>query len=301
MKIVITGANSFIGRTLSKRALEKGWDVILSVRPGREKDLPQNTHFLPICMEEYERLGDLVGECDCFIHLAWKGTRGLYRMDSRLQAENVRDGRKAIKSMIRAGCKKVITAGSQAEYGPHYGQITEESVCIPNTAYGKAKLEFYEQTVQECRKEGVAYKALRIFSLYGPGDDSSTMISRILRNMQENRPCELTQGIQMWDYLHIEDAVDSILRLCNMPCEDGVYNLGSGHARQLRDYVLEMAQIVHSDSPLLFGMIPYPETGMISLWPDVTKLKHALNWEPQISFEEGIRSILANGYTLSST
>lgn len=213
-------------------------------------------------------------------------------MDAARQQENVEYSLRGVQSMLSAGCGRIVSAGSQAEYGPHSEQISEESVCRPNTEYGKAKLAFYEELSALCTKNGVAYKEPRFFSLYGPGDFSGTMILSILRDMLANRPCRLSECRQMWDYLYIDDAIDGVIRLCKDPCPDGVYNFGSGDARPLRKYVEEMAQLTRTNSELLYGAVPYPETGMVSIWPDVSKLKRELGWAPEVSFEEGIQSII---------
>lgn len=292
MRIVITGANSFIGSRLAKRAAELNWEAVLVMRKGRNMNLDGNSRIIELPMEEYGRLGALAGPCDCFVHLAWNGTRGDSRMDAARQQKNVEYSLRGVRSMLSVGCGRIISAGSQAEYGPHCGKILEESACWPNTEYGKAKLVFYEELAALCTRNGVACKEPRFFSLYGPGDFSGTMIISILRDMLENRPCRLSECKQMWDYLYIDDAIDSLIRLCKDPCPDGVYNFGSGDARPLREYVEEMARLTQTKSELLYGAVPYPETGMVSIWPDVSKLKRELHWEPKVSFEEGIRSIL---------
>lgn len=292
MKIVITGANSFIGKRLSDKTVSFGWETVLVMRPGRMDAPLPGTSVVPFCMEDYAGLGAAVGGCDCFIHLAWMGTRGAARMDRAMQQRNFELSVQAVESMLSAGCGQIITAGSQAEYGICNGLITEESACHPNTEYGKAKLSLYEFVEKKCSQAGRAYKEPRFFSLYGEGDSEKTMIIKVLKDMLANYPCELTECIQIWDFLHITDAVEGLFRLCSMPCPDGVYNFGSGDIRPLKAYIAEMAEITGTKSELRFGAVPYPETGMVSIQPDVSKLKRELQWEPQISFEEGIRRIL---------
>ncbi len=292
MKIVITGANSFIGNELAKRAVELGWDVVLVVRKGRSMNISRCSRTVELPIEEYDHLGQLTGPCDCFVHLAWNGTRGESRIDAARQRKNVEYSLRGVRSMLSSGCGRIISAGSQAEYGPHSEQISEESGCRPNTEYGKAKLSFYERLAALCTQNSIAYKEPRFFSLYGPGDFSGTMILSVLRDMLANRPCRLSECKQMWDYLFVDDAVDGLIRLCKDPCPDGVYNFGSGDARPLREYVEDMARLTQTKSELLYGAIPYPPTGMVSIWPDVSKLKRELRWEPKVSFEEGIQSIL---------
>ena len=290
--LVITGANSFIGRKLAKRAEQLGWRTVLVTRRGRDVYSAGNARFIELPMEEYDRLGTLAGPCDCFVHLAWNGTRGEARMDAELQRKNVEYSLRGVRSMLSAGCGRILSAGSQAEYGPHTERISEESACRPNTEYGKAKLDFYEKLSALCVRSGTAYKEPRFFSLYGPGDFSGTMILSVLRDMLRNRPCRLSEGRQMWDYLYIDDAVEGVMRLCERQCPDGVYNFGSGDARPLREYVEDMARLTRTQSERLYGAVPYPATGMVSLWPDVTKLRTELLWEPKVSFEKGIEAVL---------
>lgn len=293
MKVIITGATSFIGRNLARRAIEKGWETLLVVRPGHDLcGFPADVRVIPLCMEDYGQLGKLSGPSDCFVHLAWSGTRGALRMDKTLQEKNLKYSLAGLRSVLAAGCGRVVLAGSQAEYGPHTDQITEETRCRPNTEYGKYKLALYERAIELCREAGAAIKESRFFSLYGPGDDPGTMVMSTLDKMQRGVPCQLTQGIQMWDFLHINDAVDGVSRLCEADCADGVYNFGSGDVRQLRSYIEEMAIVTQTKSELQFGVIPYPETGMVSIWPDISKLKRELQWEPRVTFGEGICSIL---------
>lgn len=94
-------------------------------------------------------------------------------------------------------------------------------------------------------------------------------------------------------FLYIDDAIEALSRLCTLDCPDGVYNFGSGDARPLKKYVLEMADITHTKSRLQFGVVPYPKTGMVSIWPDVSKLINELDWQPRVSFKQGIQTILA--------
>ena len=258
-----------------------------------QKDSLKNAHFLPLPMEEYSMLGKLTGGCDCFIHLAWKGTRGSLRMDQEMQQKNVSYSLQGIKSMLHAGCGRVVLAGSQAEYGLQLELTSERAACVPHTEYGKAKLALSQQAAELCSQKNVDYKLLRIFSVYGPGDHSDTMIMSILNDMLRNNPCKLTQCTQMWDFLYVSDAVEAIFRLCSAPCANGVYNIACGDVRPLKSFVEEMYEVTHSASQLLFGALPYSEMGRMSLWPDVSKLKHELCWEPVITFEQGMQDIIS--------
>lgn len=289
-KLVITGATSFIGQAIIQAASE--FQIIAVVRRGSKKAdrirLLENVEVVERNMDEYSGLGEITGPADCYIHLAWNGTRGADRMNEALQRSNFIYGMQAIESMISTGCKRVITAGSQAEYGNVNGLITEETKCVPNTMYGQYKLRLYEEVSKLCTQKKVSYKEPRIFSIYGPGDYENTLIMSLLRKLSSNEPCDLTAGTQKWDYLHISDAAKAIVTLCTADCPDGAYNLASGDVRTLREYIEELRRILKSNSVMNFGAVPYPETGAVSIEPCVSKLQALTGWHAEKSFQDGI-------------
>ena len=89
-RLVITGATSFIGKAIIRAADE--FDIKAVVRRNSDKAVElrkmPNVEVIERNMDEYATLGSAVGAADCYIHLAWKGTRGEDRMDEALQREN---------------------------------------------------------------------------------------------------------------------------------------------------------------------------------------------------------------------
>lgn len=295
-RIIITGATSFIGTHLIRK-LKKSWEIYAVIRKGSNKKdvLPEegNIHIIELDMDEYSRLPELINVCcDVFVTLAWNGTRGSDRSDAIMQEQNYVHSMSALNAAIRTGCRTVISAGSQAEYGLMTEKTAENAECNPNTEYGKWKLKFYEDALKMCRDCGVSFKEPRFFSLYGEDDSEKTMIISILDAMMKNKPCHLTEGIQTWNFLHIDDAAEGIARLAETKCADGAYNFGSEDTRPLREFIMEMKNLSHSTSELFFGAVPYPVSGVVNVWPDITKLKSETGWRPCISFKDGINRII---------
>ncbi|MBO4877120.1 MAG: NAD(P)-dependent oxidoreductase [Ruminococcus sp.] len=296
MRIAVTGATSFIGSAFIKAAAAKGHSIVAVVRRNSSKAdelrAMENVTVTELDMEEYDRLGEAAGETDCFVHFAWNGTRGLQRADESLQRASYENSMAAVRSVIAAGCHKVVTAGSQAEYGNVRDMITEDTECCPNTMYGTYKLRFFREAQELCRENGIPLVEPRFFSLYGPGDFEGTLIMSMIRKMKNNEPCDLTECIQMWDFLYVSDAVGAVLRLCEKETAEGVYNLGSGDVRQLKDYVEELYTITGSSSELNYGAVPYPPTGMVSIYPSVEKTKAEAGEYAVTSFRDGIMSMI---------
>lgn len=296
MKIAITGVTSFLGSRFAEKIVEDGWDVTAIVRKGSPKNdnllKLHNITLYELNMDEYYKIGELVPNVACFVHFAWSGTRGTSRQDHEIQETNYKYSLNAIKSIVSAGCKKVVLAGSQAEYGNCNSLITELTPCVPNTEYGRYKLKLFEDATAYCELNGAHLIEPRFFSMYGPGDYKETLIMSCLRNMIVDAPCELTACTQMWNFLYVDDAISAVAALCDSDCEAGTYNVGSDDIRILKAYIDEMKKITHSSSELRFGAIPYPATGAVNILSSIEKIKRATTWKPSVTFREGINRII---------
>lgn len=296
-RIIVTGASSFLGIRLVKKLLAIRHSVIAVVRRKSTGlnllGAHPNLQIIELNLSEYYRLSEVISApIDLFFALAWNGTRGEDRDNYALQQSNYDYSIAAVHAAIQMGCKKIITAGSQAEYGLYNQKISETTEEKPVTQYGKFKLKFYRASLDLCNRAGVTLVEPRFFSVYGPGDFEDTLVISTLRQMLVNKPCNFTPGIQMWDFLFVDDAIDAVLCLAESTCEEGVYNLGSGIAKPLKEYIYEMRELTSSRSSLNFGAIPYSKAGMVSIEPDISKIVEKTGWMPKVSFEKGIKQII---------
>lgn len=295
-KIVIAGATSFIGKALIKSLFDRKYDIIAIVRKNSKKikEIPYNDkiNILELNLNEYHKMGQEVGSVDCYISLAWNGTRGNERNNEILQNENYTYNLQGFESMLKVGSLCLISVGSQAEYGNVLGKIKEDTKCTPNTEYGKAKLKLYRELKILTERYGVRYLEPRIFSIYGLGDFENTLIMNLIDKMQKNEDCNLTECTQKWNFLYVEDAANAIISLYESNCPSGIYNLASEDTRYLKNFVEEIHKLLGSDSVLNYGAIESPATGIVSIDPDITKLLKNTDWKPKIKFSEGIKVML---------
>lgn len=300
MRLVISGATSMIGAALANKLLENDHEVVAVVRPNTKKTetlkKSPNLSIVECNMKDYAKLNGLIqGNIDAAISTAWNGTRGADRNNKELQEENYKCSIAFLEEMIDKGCKKFLTAGSQAEYGlwDKNEKLNEDVIPNPNTEYGKYKLKFYEYAKDYCKSKGCMLIEPRFFSLYGPKDYEGTLIISTLKKMLENKPCELTKCIQFWDFLYIDDAIEGLMLLLEKDVSEGIYNFGSGYSVPLKNFILKMKEICNSSSELKFGNICYPDSGIVNVNPSINKLE-SYGWKTKISFEDGIKSIIKN-------
>ena len=172
MRVIVTGATSFIGRAVTKELLAGGHHVFAVVRPdspglpqlemlapeaeGKSGRKGECLTFLPFALKDIRKLEScpaLVpssalkshsapkGMAELWLHLGWEGAGSANRQDPHVQARNIGYALDSLHTAARLGCARFLFCGSQAEYGIVDGIMGEEILCHPVSEYGKDKLE----------------------------------------------------------------------------------------------------------------------------------------------------------------
>lgn len=297
-RIVVTGATSMIGTALIEECVKNNIEVYAVVRKssGRQDRLPDSSlvHLIDSSLETLDQLPELIPEtCDTFYHIAWGNTGENRNRSTELQSRNISCTLEAVRAAQALGCRRFIGAGSQAEYGPmEVDKISPDSPVNPTTPYGASKLASGHLARMLCRELGMECIWPRIFSVYGIYEKETTMIASGLRKMLRGEPTEFTPAMQRWDYLYSKDAGRAYYLIGEKGRDGAVYCVGSGQARPLRDYILKMAELTGAADPGI-GAKPYPSGAVMNLCADTESLQRDTGFEPQYTFEEGIRETIA--------
>ena len=296
MKAVITGATGAVGIALIKELLSRGAQVTVLCREGsrRNSNIPQNDNVTKVNCS-LDKLGELSleGKYDMLFHLAWDGTTGAARNDFYLQNKNVEYTLDAVRLAKRLGCSAFVGAGSQAEYGRVDEKLCPDTPTFPENGYGIAKLCAGQMSRELCRELGIKHIWARILSVYGEYDgENSLVMSTISKLLKGERP-SLTAGEQTWDYMYSADAAKALVELAVGGTDGGVYCLGSGQPRPLKEYVELIRDAVNPDAELGFGEIPYARSQVMYLCADIKELELDTGFVPRVSFEDGIKKTVA--------
>jgi nucleoside-diphosphate-sugar epimerase len=221
-------------------------------------------------------------------HLAWQGVTSAFKNDPAQLEGNLSGSLNLFEIVRAAGCKVWLGIGSQAEYGPHEGILTEETPCRPETAYGAAKLSLGRQTKEQCDRAGIRYLWLRLLATYGPMDDERHLIPSVIIQLLRREIPRLTAGEQFWDYLYVEDAAEAISLAAVTPGAEGVFNLGSGESHSIRDILERTRDLIDPSLKLGFGEVAYPPDQVMRLETSIERLRLATGWTPQVGIDEGL-------------
>lgn len=300
MRVVVTGATSFIGLATVKQLLEAGHQVFAVVRPASSnmKYLEglvdeEKKKSLTICQFDLSDIRKLTGfSADAWIHMGWDGSGSENRTKRDMQQANVAYCMDAVEAAALLGCKRFLFTGSQAEYGAWHKTVTEDTPCHPVSEYGKAKAEVGEKARILCESRNMDFIHARIYSVYGPGDHPWSLIASCLRAWKNGEHIKLGACTQNWNFLYIEDAAAAIAALL-MEGKAGIYNIGSNDTRMLKSFVEEMYALCGSRGSFAYGERAENAEGPIDLMPDISKLLRDTSWKPVVSFADGIGRMIA--------
>lgn len=294
---IVTGASGFIGAALCRQLLLRGWRVYAIVRPGSRNlcRLPEQDGLIRVegelsNMAAWE--ARLAGEAErfaAFFHLAWHGVGGVLRNDAS-QADNIAPAVDTVRLARRLNCTVWIGAGSQAEYGRLEGKVSERHTERPTTAYGAAKLAAGREALALAASLRLPAYWLRIFSTYGPGDNGGWLMSDCIRKLLRGERPRLTKGEQRWDYLFVDDAAAAFAAVAERSGgrAPGVYNLGSGASRTIKDIVSLIRDKTDKAAELKFGELAYRDDQVMHLEADISQLAALTGWRPQTALHRGI-------------
>lgn len=292
-KAVVTGPTGAIGTALCLELANSGIEVYAVCRPdsNRTSSIPENKliHKVFCDLSSLGNLSQLIEDgADAFYHFGWAHTIGDGRNDMHAQIKNIQYTIDAVNAAADLGCKIFIGAGSQAEYGRVDGVLKPETACNAENGYGIAKLCAGNMSRIEAHKRGLEHIWVRILSVYGPNDSSLTMISSVIKQLSDGEKPKLTKGEQLWDYLYSEDAALAFRLIAQHGVSDKTYVLGSGTAKPLKEYILELRDIISPELPLGFGEIPYSKGQVMHLQADISELQNDTGFSPQVDFSRGI-------------
>ncbi|MCD8081933.1 MAG: NAD(P)-dependent oxidoreductase [Clostridiales bacterium] len=302
MKVVVTGAGSFIGAATVWELLMQGHEVEAIVRP-HSPSLGHLIEMIPDCgmpqlvirqldLADIRCLEEEPGmRADVWLQIAWDGAGSANRTKGELQHGNVQRSLQAVQTAAAIGCRRFLFTGSQAEYGICHERICEDREPNPVSEYGKAKAEFGRQAEPLCRSLGLEYVHARIFSVYGPGDHPWTLVNSCLRTFREGGVMELGPCTQFWNFLYIDDAARALSALLTEG-RPGVYNIAGEDTRPLKSFVEEMYRFCGSKGSYVYGIRPQNAEGAADLMPDIEKLCRETGWRPKWSFAEGLAETL---------
>lgn len=292
-KVIITGANGFVGSALVRELLKYDYAIYALDREGCSGNLPKdaNVTFVPCELSDMASLKDKipVGGYDAFYHFAWAGSAGPARADTELQLKNAQWTVDSLSVAKDLGCKRFLCAGSIMEHETTAAAYTQGNRPGMGYIYGGGKLIAHVMCMSVAAKIGIDLIWPEITNAYGPGERSPRLVNTTIQKCIRGESPQFTAGTQNYDFVYVDD----VARAFRLIGENGKpfheYLIGSSHARPLKEFLLEMQSAIAPDLAFQFGDIPYTGINLPISRFDCSQTEADTGFRAEVSFAEGCR------------
>lgn len=277
-KVLVTGATGFIGTAVVEELLRKGFSVIASSYDKSKavsKDWFNQVTYIEFDLRSFNNnidYFDLFQQPDMLIHLAWEGLPN-YTHEFHVK-ENLPRHASFLKNMLVNGLADITVTGTCFEYGMQEGCLSENMECHPANPYAIAKNELRKQLEALSSAMGFNFKWIRLFYMYGSGQNPKSLISQLDKALEQNEPVfNMSGGDQVRDFLPLEKVAAYIVAIASQKRITGIINCCSGKPVTVKEFVENYLKEKNKSIRLNFGYYPYTDYESMKFWGDNSKLK----------------------------
>jgi UDP-glucose 4-epimerase len=297
-RVLVTGGAGFIGSNLANH-LAADNDVIALDNGflGTPENLSEDVEYV-----EADVLDDDLptGGVDVVYHLAALSSRQMLEENPREGARvNIEGFVNVVEQAYAEGCDTIVYASTSSAYGSRTEPSPEDMDLEAATGYDASMLgreryaEYYNNFYDD-----ISCAGMRFFSVYQgyggneahKGEYANTVSQFTEKIANGESPVLWGDGTQTRDFTHVDDIVRGLVRTGEEELA-GVYNLGTGEAYSFNEMVELINDALGTDVEPEYEPIPL-ENYVHDTCADISKIKEATGWEPQISFEEGVERVV---------
>ena len=269
MKILVTGANGYLGQGIVRSILNNGHCVVAT---------DFNTQFVDeraeriVCnLFEVDNPYSFFGEPDVLLHLAWRDGFVHY---SSAHIDDLPKHYAFIKKMVDGGIQQVAVMGSMHEIGFFEGSINESTPCHPTTPYGIGKNALRDLTQMICKQKNIVFQWLRGYYIVGNSKFGSSIFSKITAAVDEGKTeFPFTLGQNQYDFIDYPDFCSQVAAVVGQKNEQGIINICSGKPEKLADRVERFIKENGYRIKLQYGAFPDRPYDSKAIWGNDTKIR----------------------------
>ena len=296
-KVLVIGADGYIGKRLTKHLSQIGISVVAMVPQSLydifSREFPEISckgfDFSSLLETDYSTF---LKDVDTIFHLAWAGVNAKDRNNANVQSANFMYNIRVIQLAVKYQIKRLVIPGSAAEFSCSGRIIDGTGMSAPSDLYSATKAATRDFCAVLCRQHSIELQWTLITSIYGPGRDDNNLISYVIKSLLKGEKPSCTKLEQKWDYVFIDDLVNALALIGEKGKAGKIYPIGSGEHRTLREYVEIIREHINPELPIGIGDIPYKSDRIDNQIMDISELQKDTGYIPSFSFEKGIKSVI---------
>lgn len=273
MRILVTGANGYLGQGIVKHIIDHGHQVIAT--DFRDCNIDNRATAIRCNLFEIEDPYNYFEQPDVLLHLAWRDGFVHY---SDAHIDDLPKHYAFIKKFADSNVKTIAAMGSMHEIGFYEGSIKEETPCNPITPYGISKNALRELTSILCKQKKKNFMWLRGYYIVGNSQYGSSIFSKITAAESEGKEgFPFTMGQNQFDFIDYDVFCEQVAKSVGQDKIVGIINICSGHPEKLADRVERFIKENEYKIRLNYGAFPDRPYDSKAVWGDAEKINLIMN------------------------
>lgn len=289
-KILVTGANGYIGSHVVKTLLDLGCDVVAT--DINDNNIDERATIIKsniFNVSPDEDLFKKYGEPDVCLHMAWIDGF-VHNSDNHLLY--LSSHYNFLNNLISHGLKQVAVMGTMHEIGFYEGMVDENTPTNPLSMYGISKNALRKAIELKCKEKEVIYQWLRCFYITGDDLKANSIFGKILKADKEGKELfPFTSGQNMYDFIDINELSEQLSKAVMQSEVSGIINCCTGEPRTLADRVEQYIVDNGLNIKLEYGAYPDRPYDSRIIYGDATKINNIKKKYEEESVKKRIRRI----------
>ena len=298
-RALVTGGAGFLGTHLCQRLLRDGWQVTAldNLATGSMDNVDDLAGQPGYRFIHHDVVDPFNAPVDRIFNLACCASPVHYQDDPVKTLRTCLDGCSNMLELARQTGARIFQASTSEVYGePEVHPQTEDyrgsvNTTGPRACYDEGKRCAETLFFDYHRLHGTSIKVGRIFNTYGPRMQvaDGRVVSNLIVQALRNQPLTLHgDGSQTRSFCYVDDLIEAIVRLMETPDDfTGPVNLGNPCEVTVAELAERIIAITGTRSKIVHR--PMPVDDPTRRCPDISLAKQALDWEPVVSLDEGLR------------
>ena len=272
MKILVTGANGYLGQGIVKHILDRGHQVVAADYAVDHVD--DRAEKKACDLFSVTNPYSYFGEPDVLLHLAWRDGFVHY---SDAHIEDLPKHYAFVKEFADSNVTKIAVMGSMHEIGFFEGCIKEDTPCNPSTPYGISKNALRQLSAMLCKQKEKQFQWLRGYYIVGNSQYGSSIFSKITAAEAEGKTeFPFTMGQNQFDFIDYDDFCEQVASAVGQDDVLGIINICAGHPEKLADRVERFIKENGYKIRLKYGAFPDRPYDSKAVWGDGTKIQEII-------------------------